>query len=339
MRQVLCLILLAACGDDAPPATTDPGQEGLTDHDQDGFLSDEDCNDRNDQIYPGALEICNDQDDDCDGDIDEDVKTVWYYDGDGDGYGDPESYLTHCDQVENAVTNANDCDDDDPDVNPGARETCDGLDENCNLIADEGVRGTKEECPAESCLEIFDDGREIDGDYWIWWDDEATQVECDMQTNEGGWTLILRNDMKNDLDPGWDPPDLSVCGSWGTMLGGYELTSDEEITNDLFMGGVPHNQLHVSMTYAAIDKWNGDTGYVELDGEAIFDEAIDNSDSADGQVCGSEGGGNNTKDSQHSVDAIVGHTSESVLIVAGSTLNGSASAASFGIDEVEVWIR
>ena len=166
-----------------------------------------------------------------------------------------------------------------------------------------------------------------------------TLVEGMFKRNEGGWTLILRNDMKNDLDPGWDPPDLSVCGSWGTMLGGYELTSDEEITNDLFMGGVPHNQLHVSMTYAAIDKWNGDTGYVELDGTAIFDEAIDNSDSADGQVCGSEGGGNNTKDSQHSVDAIVGHTSESVLIVAGSTLNGSASAASFGIDEVEVWIR
>ncbi len=42
-----------------------------------------DCNDRNPRVYPGALEICNDRDDDCDMIVDDNCATDCAYKADG----------------------------------------------------------------------------------------------------------------------------------------------------------------------------------------------------------------------------------------------------------------
>ena len=46
-----------------------------------------DCDDNDASVYPGAPEVCNSTDDDCDGSIDEGVLNTYYVDNDGDGYG------------------------------------------------------------------------------------------------------------------------------------------------------------------------------------------------------------------------------------------------------------
>ncbi|PJE76884.1 hypothetical protein COV05_01665 [Candidatus Uhrbacteria bacterium CG10_big_fil_rev_8_21_14_0_10_48_16] len=96
----------------------------------------DDCDDGDATVNPEGVEICDDGiDQDCNGIIDDaDGSVTWYADADGDSYGDPENLLATCvENPEGYVSNANDCDDSEADVNPSAVEICDDLiDNNCN---------------------------------------------------------------------------------------------------------------------------------------------------------------------------------------------------------------
>jgi len=101
--------------------------------------SSSDCNDGNASINPAATEVCNTADDDCDGQINEGVGSIYYADTDGDGYGNASSSTTACAQPAGYVTSSNDCNDGNASINPGASEVCGNtVDENCSGAVDEG---------------------------------------------------------------------------------------------------------------------------------------------------------------------------------------------------------
>lgn len=143
MTRVLPLLLLSACTVDL-----DGVQVWFVDEDGDGYgqatfvLGREapagqwsnrtgDCDDKDETRNPEAVETCNGLDDNCDFRIDEEVGEPWYIDRDGDGFGGAQQGIA-CSVPAGGTDNDQDCDDSDAEVYPGARELCDGVDNDCD---------------------------------------------------------------------------------------------------------------------------------------------------------------------------------------------------------------
>jgi hypothetical protein len=170
--------------DDCDGAVDEPGSDGCTTHylntDNDGFgvealskclcepevpytaTQSGDCDDQNSQIFPGATEVCNGKDDDCDTETDEIGSlgcTDAYVDADLDGWGDATAGCL-CVAGVGFSNKSGDCDDNDGMAHPAMQESCSGKDDNCD--------GNVDEADAQDCKVYYidedEDGSGLSGD-------------------------------------------------------------------------------------------------------------------------------------------------------------------------------
>ncbi len=185
----------------------------IVDNDEDGFEEAEDCNDNNPNVFPGAIEICDGIDNNCDGLVDENVQNIYYRDADEDGFGSSESFIA-CFQPSGFVEISGDCNDNNPNIYPGAPEICDNQDNNCNNQIDEGV--------------LFQTYyQDLDGDGYG--STTATQ-DC---TVPFGYVLLSGD--CNDNNPNINPAALEVCDQIDNNCNGNidEGVGPEEYFQDL----------------------------------------------------------------------------------------------------------
>jgi hypothetical protein len=125
---VAALAVVGCGGGDSDLLTRD------LDDDRDGFAAKVDCDDHDVEIWPGAPELCDVKDNDCNGAVDDDpdLPFSWYVDDDADGYGVGKAIATGCDGPAGTASQYGDCDDSDADVNPLAEDICgDTIDQDC----------------------------------------------------------------------------------------------------------------------------------------------------------------------------------------------------------------
>jgi len=195
--------------------------------------------------------------------------------------------------------------------------------------------GAAQSSPGASCKALLDSGDAIvDGTYWLDPDGGSTanaaQYYCDMKN--GGWTRIALDTFENGNN-GWNIA-TSACGSFGNILGGYNIIANGSTTKTYGLNAFDHTKVRVTVDYIRIDSWDGESGYVNVAGVQLFSKAGDAGNGA--QVCGGNGG---WLEEKWLVDVNADHKVDTVKVDVGSTLDQGASDESFGADNVGVWIK
>ena len=129
-------------------------------------LGGDDCDDESSEVHPGAVEVCDGVDNDCNDLVDDAPDApLWYADADEDSFGDLEVSLQACETPAGYLEDATDCDDAAIAVNPAATELCNAVDDDCDGLVDND---------AEDALIWYVDS---DGDGYGWADTSASACE------------------------------------------------------------------------------------------------------------------------------------------------------------------
>ena len=230
--------------------TDDPLQVGISG----------DCDDNDASAYPYATEIVGDGiDQDCNG---ADAVTCWY-DGDGDGYGDALGPQIGLDGTCNAVALAptsDDCDDTDPNRNPGEVEACNAIDDDCDGTIDHGLLAAFLTVGGTDRVEIpaFDPGTgSITIEGWGRWDSDIPNIS----------TLVGKGGSTVDGDVWLGVGEVAT--SDGERDPGIYLRNTTNSRYDMWGGGtLPGEWRHLAATY------DGTTQTLYLDGVVVASAAL-----------------------------------------------------------------
>jgi hypothetical protein len=144
--------------------------------------------------------------------------------------------------------------------------------------------------------------------------------------------LVVREDF-DTAATGWANNTRTTCGS-ATLLGGYNAFSNGNVYKDFDLTGIPHTEVMVRLTYYFIDSWDGESAYIQVGGISTFYKSHTASAVGLTNICGIA-----SADHVAATESRISHSTNSLRILIGSTLDQAASDESFGVDNVEIWVR
>lgn len=206
---LLLLTLLAACGGGTVEIkdSNDPGKDPPDDT---GEVLDTD---------PGPVDTG----------CDTGTLRSWFRDADADGYGDPDQETVACAPPTGFIAESGDCDDTDPAVSPAATELCNTLDDDCDMVVDEGFDADGDGHESSECA-LGDDCDDTDatvnpeaidacGD-GVDADCDGADSRCGYETDLGAADAMLYADSAgDDLGRHMDLGDLDGDGNEDVAVG------------------------------------------------------------------------------------------------------------------------
>jgi hypothetical protein len=226
------------------------------DADGDGVVAVSDCDDRDAAIRPGADEVCDGVDNDCDGTVDVGAvnATTFYDDGDGDTYGAGVETVA-CGGTFGQVTKDGDCDDTNAQIHPGQSEVCDpaDTDEDCDGSSDDEDPDVD---PATSTTFFVD----VDGDGY----GAEAELRCDPKA---GYAAV--NGDCDDTSGGVHPGAAELCAD------GIDQDCSGTPERCRWAGDVPTADASALITGVDLDEWLGwdIAGVGDVNGDGVGDLA------------------------------------------------------------------
>ncbi|GDX78720.1 hypothetical protein LBMAG42_05310 [Deltaproteobacteria bacterium] len=259
-----------------------------------GYVADAtDCDDADATVFVGAVEVCNEHDDNCDGLVDDadpgvDPMTfaMWYADYDGDGDGVPTETLVVCAPPPGWALTATDCDDENASIYAGAPDPVDGVDQDCagddeawDADAD-GIWDTVERrlgldpADADSDDDGLPDGAELD-DAGALRDSDTDGLPDALDPDDDGDSLPTADELG---------PDGAVDTDGDGQPDHLDLDSDndgspdqEEAGRDSDHDGIPNAQ-EADDDADGLASFDEDAGDSDLDGDGVPNSLDQDSD-------------------------------------------------------------
>ena len=160
--------------------------------------------------------------------------------------------------------------------------------------------------------------------------------------NENQWTLIALDDFQGSA-PGWSKEKLSTCGTNDNMfLGGHCNLAGDEV-HKVYTGLKSHTMIRITANFHFFDMWEGENAYMKFNNNTVWTDTYKWCDKVMQWRCRKFGinacGADYPDRMSVPIDFTANHNSEEFRIEFGANLNKSACEASWGIDDVAIYIK
>jgi hypothetical protein len=131
---------------------------------------------------------------------------------------------------------------------------------------------------------------------------------------------------------------ITHCGDKNFMLGGHcSPNGGGGESSRSFVKLPSHSMVRVTARFHFIDSWDGESAYAKIDDEVVWLDSHNSATKTNGvSLCGSK-----HPDSKMGslIDVSFPHTTSSVRLTFGATLDGDSCEESWAVDDIAVYVR